>query len=167
MNRSKTLYYLGSIVLALIASFIYDGIKQLPLLSGLNAFVSWFWSDVIRLKIELWLIVISFFVFYLINKLNNAKRNLPDFKNYKKDQFDGYTWIWEWSYISGKGWQTKDITPLCPNCQTTMRYWFGLLNNYQASCPRCDYQIGRIKSMEDIDTLIIDNLRKRENQMKN
>lgn len=163
MNRSKILYYLGSIVLALIASFIYDGIKHLPLLSGLKAFVSWFWSDVLRLKLELWVIVISFLVIYLIYKLINAKRrnDLPKFVNYTQDLFEGYNWTWYWYFNTNSGkWQTSQITPLCPDCQTLMHYKYGLLNCYQANCPRCGYQIGRIKSKEDIDALIIDNIRK-------
>ena len=155
MNRSKILYYIGSIVLALIASFIYDAIKHLPLLSSLKAFSSWFWSDVLKLKLELWVIVISIFVVYLIYMLINANR--------RKDEFDGFYWTWDYKYNSlDRVLNVVNIIPFCPDCKTRMHYKYSLLDTWEAKCPRCEKYICRMKDQKDIEAIIIDNIQ-REN----
>ena len=76
MSRSKILYYIGTIVLGVIGSFVYDGVRHLPLLSGLKAFASWLWSDILRFKLELWVIVISFLIIYLRPPIRGMRSSL-------------------------------------------------------------------------------------------
>lgn len=162
MSRTKLKYSVGSIALGVIASFVYDGIKHVPILTGLKTVFLWIWNHILNLEVRLWLVMVILIAVYFVYKVVSGKSG-PEFTNYREDQFDGFTWTWDW-YLSSSSrkWQTKDITPLCPECKTTMHYWYGALNCYQANCPRCGYQVGRIKPREDIDALIIDNLRRRD-----
>lgn len=172
--KKKIFFWTGTIFLGVIASGIYDKVKSIPLSSTLKNIVhwvwnivQWIWNSVLCAEFKVWQILIGLTLILLVLLIYtkiSQKKSQPKFLEYVSDKFDFYQWIWKWSFNKeNNNWGTRDITPLCPQCETPMHYEIDYYENdlYKAKCPRCDFT-SKLKPRKDIDALIIDNCR-REN----
>jgi hypothetical protein len=149
--------------ISIVAAGIYDLIKSYPLMTTIKDILIWIWENIINADIKLWIVLLLFLLMYtvsrIIRSLNKNSHTQPEYLGYKTDQFDGYTWKWDYNYQSG-AYNINNLIPLCPKCNTRMHYNFGLLNSWEAKCPRCRYQNARMRDRKDIVALIIDNVDK-------
>lgn len=153
----------GSIICSIIAAGIYDLIKSYPLMTTIKDIFIWLWQNVINANVKVWSVFLLFVLIYtlsrIIKSLNKNTNSQPKYFKYTTDQFDGVKWKWDYAfnYQSGK-YNIDNLIPLCPQCETRMHYQYGLLNSWEATCPRCRNHIARMKDRQDIVALIIDNI---------
>jgi hypothetical protein len=157
----------GSIICSVIAAGIYDLIKSYPLMTTIKDILIWIWENVINADIKLWIVMLLFLLIYFVNKtIRSLKKNSivqPEYLGYKTDKFDGVYWKWDYSYNHESGNYTIiNLSSLCPKCSTRMNYKYGLMNSWEATCPRCQNYIARMKDSRDVTTLIIDNIEREQ-----
>lgn len=165
----------------LITSFIYDGIKDLPisttlgiLMVNLGAAFKWVWYSVIDLlnyPLKVWVVAATLFTIYLLKLLFGRIKETkvppkPDFANYTQQRFNNWIWRWEWIWMNKKKeWIPANFKSYCPNCDTELISTTGFMDShYSAKCPRCgktysswnhDYDYGA-----EVKAVVVDNIRK-------
>jgi len=155
---AKSLAAIGStIVLGIIANFIYDSVKQIPVLGAVTHFFKLLYELGVRVldwEIKLWvilLIVASVFMLRMLVRSANADTK-PAFTKYKKDKFR--VWIWKWNWRSGEnGWRIIDLRPFCPDCDVELvdKSYSGHISNI---CPKCQLNYRFDEPEEEISRLI-------------
>lgn len=157
-------FILGTIVLGLITSFIYDGIKQFPFLSTVWNILKWIWTTIFEFELRVWQIILGVLVLLIIAEIVDRRKKQsttpPKFHSYKTDKFHLINWKWDWAFdYTSKKWYASNIKPICPKCNTTMHYDYSF-GNFQGRCPRCENLIKNMKDVKDIEAIIIDNVDK-------
>lgn len=168
MKKIITISSISTVLLGLVTSFIYDGIKDLPWLSSFKNFFYWLWNDIFCAEFKVWQIIafilVAFVVLLIFAKFKNGNIVEPKFKSYTQDRIAGFNWTWRWIWNNRQNaWNPDMISPLCKKCDTRMHYNYkavGSFGAYQAQCPRCDETYFDIKAYDDIAAIIIDNCRK-------
>ena len=148
-------------VIAIISSGVYDYIKEKPILSSIKSFFIWIWENIFEFELKIWQVLIILLVFSIIYALMKAKRTEPTvkFTDYKRDTIHGTKWTWSWqhNFLESK-WEVRNITPLCDNCNTRMKFESSYGVGQTAKCPRCNNRQTGLKDRETIEALIIDNI---------
>ncbi|WP_338840576.1 hypothetical protein [Flavobacterium ginsenosidimutans] len=150
-------------VIAVISSGVYDYIKEKPLLSSIKSLLIWIWEQIFQFEIKIWQILIIAIILIIIYSFSKTKKKEEattiSFRDYIRDTIHGTTWIWSWEYdMFENKWQVRNITPICDNCGTMMKYEFSYGVESTAKCPRCDNRQTKLKDNEIIEALIIDNI---------
>lgn len=172
-KKLKNFLYGG--VSSLLFSFIYDWVKDKPLLSTAVTCLKWLWKTLINfLALELkvwWLlsIIIIMRIVYLIYKNTNKEAPKPEYINYTSERFKNWIWRWDWYYDAyQKNWLVTNMAAYCPNDDVQLLNKSDMLRQ-RAVCPKCDTWYGddyNLPSVEDtagIKTLIYDKVRKQYN----
>lgn len=149
--------------MAVISSAVYDYIKDKPILSSIKFFFIWIWEHIFEFELRIWQILIILIILlfiYSFTKTDKNENTAPkNFRDYNRDSIHGTTWIWSWEYdMFENKWQVRNITPICDNCGTMMKYEFSYGVESTAKCPRCDNRQTKLKDKEIIEALIIDNI---------
>jgi hypothetical protein len=128
-----------------------------------------FWESVISSLLASAVIAIIGIVFSLLLELftpwkiwTKLRNNVPDWFEYKTDNFFGVKWVWDWNKNSH---QIVNIVPLCPECD----YELDPCDRFPAEglpgrevvsqsptgfqCKKCGFK-KRIPEYGDLDTLI-------------
>ena len=155
---------LGGII-GIILTAIWDFIKQVPIFSTLSKLPNWFWS-ILNYKIAVWIFIVFIMLWNFIKIIIQRKsskevqNNSFDFLNYTEDEIDGNKWRWNWKkHYTGK-YVIENLSVLCPNCNTPMKFDYYLST---ATCPRCNSISRNCKNPDNVQSVIIDNLN-RENK---
>lgn len=156
---------IGTALLSICLTAIYDLIKDKPFLSTLLHVVTWIFElivSVLTFKLSLWIVILLMVGLWLFIRVRNLSKKVidPDFWNYKRDVFN--KWIWKWDYeFLGSSWDIINLRPHCPNCET-MLINKGSMYHGDVRCPRCNYRATdkEIESTNDTKVLIIDNIQK-------
>lgn len=155
-----------TLIIAVIAPILKDLLSSRPIWSSIWWGTLWFWNHVIRLEIELWVVFSMVFVVIIIRRFlisrkdgKTVQESFPAFFNYTKDNIAHVVWIWEWRRDQAGRWKIRNLKPLCPSCETPCSYY---RNEYSlappfAVCPRCDYHINKIKEIDKIKAIIVNN----------
>lgn len=164
---------IGTATFSLFLTILYDLVKSKPILSSIGQIISWvikvivsiltFDIKVYWILIFLIVIVLVLFLFVTNSKPENSK---PVFINYKTEKFKKLRWSWSWKYNTKQNaWNVSDLTAHCPKCDTTMLDSDSGIYGLRYECPRCNYVIsgGDYEFKDRIETLILDNLRRQEN----
>ncbi len=168
--RKKILYICGSITLSLICSFIYDGIKDLPILSTFIDISKFVWFNIFMLPIKLWIILLIGLFFFVLKRRTHqiikTNKNSPFFKGYTKENIDTIEWTWKWDYDHQRqSNHVSDLKPICNVCSTKMyeNPHFQMTWN----CPRCKCSIKSTNSLQEIELIILDNVEKQNIEKQN
>lgn len=150
-------------VIAVISSAVYDYIKEKPILSSVISFFIWIWEQIFEFEISVWqilIILIIFVVIYSFIKTDKTEKTTPiNFTYYNRDTIHGTIWTWDWQHNTFENkWQVQNITPICDNCGTRMKYEFSYGFDSSAKCPRCNNRQTNLRDKEIIEALIIDNI---------
>jgi len=156
-----------SAVAGVIATGIYDFIKEKPILSTLWSGLKWIWNTIFEAQFTVWqfllfiiiLLALLLFILWLTTKGVNSSSNAgtANWLAYEEDTIDGTTWKWNWEKgLSGK-YEAKHLRPLCHNCGTSMQFYEGSWDTYY-ECPRCDERLKRVKSKYKVESIILDNV---------
>jgi uncharacterized paraquat-inducible protein A len=165
MTKKDVKISIISAVIGLIITGIWDIIKSKPILSTLRTIINWIWEYVLNFNVKIWQFSIILIAYYLLKKVLKKPLVLPSFLNYTSDKINNTKWCWEWNYNSfDEKWNIKNIKPICPDCDTKMiNYQEGFMYGFEAKCPRCDKHLYRLKSPQEIEAIIIDNIDKSKN----
>ena len=149
--------------MAVISSGVYDYIKEKPLLSSIKSLLIWIWEQIFQFEIKVWQILIIAIILVIIYSFSKTKKKEEittiSFRDYIRDTIHGTIWIWSWEHdIFENKWQVQNITPICDNCGTRMKYEYSYGVESTAKCPRCDRRQTNLKDKEIIEALIIDNV---------
>ena len=164
MSAKKTSEYKIAVFGALagvLFTAIYDLIKSKPILSTLWILLKWVWKNIFEFELTIWQILIVVLVIALISLLLKTKREEPKakFTDYRRDVIHGTEWVWSWEHnLLENKWEVHNITPICDNCGTRMKFEFNYGVRSTAKCPRCDNRQTGLKDRETIEALIIDNI---------
>lgn len=161
-------FILGTIVLGLITSFIYDWIKQFPFLSSVWKILKWIWKTIFEFEFKVWQIILGVLVLLIIaeiiDRIKKQSKTPPSFLSYKMDKIHFFNWKWDW-YFNQRTlkWNISGLKPICPECETKMHYDYSQISFcFQASCPRCQFVKGRMPELADVEAVIIDNVEKEQ-----
>ena len=66
--KSKIVISSSSILLSLVASFIYDKIKEIPLFSTIWNILKWIWTSIFEYELKVWVLILTVFAIYLVKK---------------------------------------------------------------------------------------------------
>jgi len=134
-KQSKLLYLLGSIVLGLVTSAIYDLFKSQPFLTSLGYVIETGWTGIItlfNLNLKLWWILVALIaivlIFWFILSLEERKTKSfkkptscldLEWRNYRKDVVDDFQYRWDYKYNANGSYDIVNLTAYCPehNCQ--------------------------------------------------
>lgn len=123
------------------------------------------------LLVILWLSAVVVFLFIAartIARVRAANGSAPTWRSYRKDQFNGV--VWHWNYGAGPNSSVEGLTPVCPSCQCQLvdkdydgylpgdHYWYALY------CTHCAKNVAEFKEQyahtrRDIKLLIGRNIR--------
>lgn len=150
-------------VIAVISSGVYDYIKEKPILSSVKSLLAWIWEQIFQFQIKIWqilIIAIILVIIYFFLQTNKTKKaTTRNFTDYNLDTIHGTVWTWSWEHnIFENKWEVQNITPICDNCGTRMKYELSYGAESTAKCPRCENRQTRLKDKEIIEALIIDNV---------
>lgn len=161
---------IGSVILTLVGTSIYDYLKQIPFLTTLWTFIKWLANVTWRflnLNLKLWLVA-TIFILYKIVKHWLSRENKEviksyDYTIYTEDIIKGWKWTWDWEF-QGSKYGISRLRVHCPACDTPMAYgidFSGAIKSYQ--CPRCEYKSNGIPcdDPEIVKRLIDDNIRRK------
>ena len=172
---------LSTALFSFLLTIAYDLLKGKELLStiktifhvvlnGISAFFN-FQLKVWWILLGLGIIVIAIIlIIYITDNILPQKPTLdkPKFTQYTEDYFGSWRWTWEWRFSSSSGmWNIQYLVAYCPKCDTQMILDY---REEEYSCPRCGFssllQNGHKKRYE-VEALILDNVRRREEASKN
>lgn len=123
----------------------------------------WIWEQIFEFEIRIWQILIIATILVIIYSFSKTKKKEEtttiSFRDYIRDTIHGTIWTWSWEHdIFENKWQVQNITPICDNCGTRMKYEYSYGVESTAKCPRCDRRQTNLKDKEIIEALIIDNV---------
>lgn len=160
----------GVVLLGIISCFIYDYIKNKPLLSSITGFynsVSGFFIGFVHIDIRLWIALTAIAAYAILKKIIKnllASPPLPDFIAYKKDVFHFWIWRWDYEFVNGS-WMAKDLTPYCPECDVELSLGQNIYRTW-ATCPKkknsFEQSNNQYESADDVEKLIRAKINKME-----
>jgi len=150
-------------LLAFFLTIIRDKNSQIPVLSTLQAIVALLLKT-LTIDLKLWW-VLCFIVFVIIlRKILLSiieKEETPSFTKYTNDHFKNLEWKWSWSLNSFNQWQIIDLSPICPDCNTSLQSVISGRYGYNYECPRCDFERMKTYQIEGkVKAIIQDNIDK-------
>tara|TARA_R110002050_G_C8944347_1_gene512838 strand:+ start:69 stop:599 length:531 start_codon:yes stop_codon:yes gene_type:complete len=133
------------IIGSIIASFIYDSIKDQPLLSTLETallFLKNFIVLILSIKVSLWkilgiavLLISAIKGYHFFQSRKTPKP--PDYTSYVEDQFHSWVWKWDWKYdFQTESWVVTNLVPYCDDCLVRLIDRSNYLRA-NAECPNC------------------------------
>lgn len=165
----------------LIVSFIYDLIKDLPLLSSLVNLSKYVWFglgwivtsliELVNYSVRIWVVIFVVILVYIANVIirNATKTKMPpkpDYFNYNEQLFRNWRWRWEWIWInSEKKWVPGNFSRFCPTCDTELLDTTAFMPSYNtARCARCNRNYSSYNNEydygEEVKAIVEDNIRK-------
>lgn len=156
----------GAIV-SFVIPFIVDFFKNISFGTTITSAFLWFCNNVLNFKLSLWVFVLIFIGLLFVSevyrkiRLNNKESEMkeqgkPSFLNYTADVFEGVIWSWEYNWQLGT-YKVVELSPEC-SCGTKTEledYWVD-----RARCPNCSKTFKSLKSIRDIELIIIDKIKK-------
>ncbi|MEH6770046.1 hypothetical protein [Maribacter arcticus] len=163
----------GTIILGLITSFIYDFVKEKPILSTISSIFKSIWNFIYQIldtELKIWWILLVVIVIKIFQKVSkeyskSKKPSLPDnLKNYVKDDFTNWNWKWEWNWDGDKNkWVIKSLWPYCKKCDIKLLIKSSVYDSAM-ECPKCKTRFESIhRETDDYDgvkAVIYDNVEK-------
>lgn len=171
---SKNNWFKGSaIIFGIISSFIYDLIKEKPILSTLSSIfetIANFLSKILQTELKVWWILVLLIAYKLMQLIIKEYHNsiIPDLpsniKDYKKDTFTNWIWKWEWKWRPNeKKWIIENLRAYCKNCDIKLLDKSSLFDTTM-QCPKCQKKFesshGKTDDFEGVKTVIYDNIEK-------
>ncbi|MBO9682274.1 MAG: hypothetical protein J7502_06340 [Flavisolibacter sp.] len=155
---------IGIILLSVFSNWVYDKVKDIPVLSWIAKVFVWIRAG-LNYEVRIWIVLLVLFLlisilgFIGISKSNSS----PTFLNWKSGVLEKWKWSWEWTMKSG-GWDVTRLTAHCPTDDTHMIPQKSIYGD-QYYCPRCktNYEVAigkHFESKEDIHALILDEARR-------
>jgi hypothetical protein len=162
---------IGTAILSLFLTMIYDYFKKQPMLSTVWQVLEKIWAfivSVLNFNIKVWWLIIGLIflisIIYLIDKLKQGETsNKPDFFSYKEGKFKRWKWTWNWEWNCYKNaWFITDLTPHCPNCDTPLVEG-STIYQLKYICPRCDFtaEDSQCDEAYKIERIILDNIERK------
>jgi hypothetical protein len=125
---------IGTIIIGLITSFIYDGIKSKPFLTTVGDIVRVCWNAIIAfftISLQLWWVLLGILVWAIVIWLIKMSRNqteydpppqlrhVPLWYTYTTDVFGGLRYRWEWFKMHDGKYAVNNLQAYCPthNCR--------------------------------------------------
>ena len=125
-----------------------------------------FWSGfkyLFTFPIPLWIVLLIVFAIYLIRKITVTSKfeEIPDYHNYTQEKINGVTWKWRYIRTDSGRWGIDDLRPICSECESVTKYEFDSYsptNSFKASCLQCSNVMAPLRSLTDIEAILIDNI---------
>lgn len=145
-NKQLLLYALGTILLSIIASFIYDFIKSEPILTSFYSAILFIVNEVLHflsLQVTVWWILVFLMLLFLTSRLvdkltTETVPEPPEFTNYTEDRFHQWLWKWTWEWdFNSKKWFVDNLTPFCADCNVRLVDRSNYLRSI-SHCPSCN-----------------------------
>lgn len=162
----------GTIVLGIITSFVYDWIKDKPILSTITSIFKSIWEFLVQLmqvELKIWWIVLGLTVYLIGQKGVREYRKsitpeLPEnLKNYVSASFRNWNWKWGWQWDGrNKKWIVKNLWPYCKKCDIELLDKSDIINK-AIECPKCRQRFTNNLDCDDpegVRTIIYDNIKK-------
>jgi len=88
-------------VAGVIATGIYDHIKEQPILSTLWSWIKWVWNNIFEYQFTVWQIILGLVILicilWIIAKIKNPDNyNSALWLLYQKETIDWIDWTWKW-----------------------------------------------------------------------
>jgi len=131
----------SAIALGVAGNFVYDYIKDVPVIGYIFHVLKWayeFVTGTLNWAVKVWAVVFFGLTVYgcYYAVLFIRKRIKPPFYNYRQDTFRKWLWKWDWEYTKGK-WQVANLRPYCKPCDVEL-VEMGDLNSSKSKCPSCE-----------------------------
>jgi hypothetical protein len=176
LKNPWTLSIGSGLIVLLISSIINSIINKLNLFEGLyNILTSivLFFKKILTYKVSIWVVILIFLALFFILifiSIIRDKFDNPKWKEYKLQYFG--KWLFTWKYIDMFGnTEIISLRPICDNCRCDLSaqldsYQMGAIKLY---CPNCGKEFPVLKNttLEDVEKIIIRNLKTGEYQLKN
>ena len=164
----------GTIILGLITSFVYDFIKEKPILSTIASIFKSIWDflyQILDAELKIWWIILLVIGIKLFQKLSKEyyKSKIPslpeNLKNYVNDNFSNWLWKWEWNWHGdSKKWIITSLRPYCKKCDIELLNKSNVFD-YAMECPKCRTRFESTRRETDdydgVKAVIYDNVRKK------
>lgn len=174
MNETSNTNWLkgttGTVFLGLVTSFIYDWIKEKPLLSTVRSIFKSIWDFIYQLlitELKIWwilavFILIKTFQVLYKNYIKSKTPSLPEnLENYVSDSFKNWNWKWDWKWDGKKNrWRVESLWPYCKVCDIKLLDKSTLLNEL-VECPKCRERFTNNRDFDDhdgVETVIYHNI---------
>ncbi|TSJ47610.1 hypothetical protein [Fluviicola chungangensis] len=154
LTREIKLAFYGAIAGAIVTSVV-DLIRSKPFYTSIWFGLKWFWNNILSFPIPVWGVIIIL-ILSRIKFSSKEQSKKPRFTDYTEDTFAGMNWKWRWEENMGV-MEITGLRPLCGECGTSCSVQQGHLLPYM-KCPRCDKSGNILKSIDDIERIIIDNI---------
>ena len=141
--------WVGSIVLGILGNFLYDYVKQVPILGSITKLFKNLYLLITDTQIKLWaVLVLAVLIFLMTYFVKWIKKKIQqDYASYTTDIFRILRWRWKWRRSAGN-WQPVNLQSYCPPCDIELVKRKGI-----NKCPGCNRRY-RDELKEDIINLI-------------
>ena len=174
LNNNWVVTILGCSLATVLGTLAYDKVKDKPILTTIIIWLNWVWKIILSIftfKVAIWAIVLVTISLYCLRRthLNFSKKTPPDHAKYTQDRFYNWIWKWDWKYDGvQQTWYVANLQPYCQTCNTQLVNKTNFVD-VQYECPRCKsfyslrglYNAGPPEDIQNVEALIIDNVRKR------
>lgn len=166
-SKATKISLVTGIVGSVIASLIYDAIKNYSFLSTIISVLKFLWSILeylLTFNIKVWWLLIftllTWIVWKILSTKNSTDSSNPPYYNYKTDKFKKWNWSWNWRFDSThNAWIISNLKAHCPKCNTPM-IDYSKWHVVSFGCPRCDYKARDSDCDEPhkVEQVILDNI---------
>jgi len=168
----------GTILLGLATSFIYDWIKEKPILTTVSSIFTSIWKfliQILRAELKVWWVVLAL-TLYLVGKkiMSDYRRSitpeLPEkYKSYVRESFTNWNWKWVWKWDGNrKEWDIKNLWPYCKKCDIELLNKSDLLYHVW-QCPRCcksyEYNNRETDDYDSVKAVIKNNIARNRDKL--
>lgn len=130
----------SAIALGVAGNFVYDYVKDIPVIGYLFYILRWSYGLVtgtLNWAVKVWAVLLWGLTLYgcYFVVLFLRKRRKPPFYHYTEDTFRKWIWKWEWEH-NKEGWQIANLRPYCQVCDVEL-VETGSLDSLNSKCPSC------------------------------
>ena len=142
-------------------TWLRDYTTDKPITTTLFEILNWIWNNILNMNVTIWQVLIALVILYIILRIiyrTPAKEKyVKSVQDYITDEIDGITWRWYWKKYLGN-YHIEELRPVCEKCDTSMIFYDNL-NYSRAECPKCDNRYNKLKALNKVDAIIVDNAR--------